>query len=167
MAREHRQLPLRDHFATEEGLALGAGSPPTLTPTAADLLVRGDLNSCGTDAGERPIGRADGWDLFWAGGGDDQIHVDGPVADPYAYALIEDGVNSQVYSLVENNVDGGAGCDVAVAANGQRRPTLGVAAGWMVAVATAAERFCSEGTRQRSCSRSSLLQVGKGARHGE
>lgn len=101
----------------ELGIVLGA-STPSITPPAAgaDIYALVGITAFGTETGDRMIGTGpdEGWNLFDARGGDDQIHVDGLVADPLALALAEDGVNDQIYSpnLVQNTAYGGAGNDL-------------------------------------------------------
>ncbi len=104
-------------FEGELGIALGASTPSITPPVAGtDIYALVGVAAYGTETGDRMIGTGPdaGWNLFHANGGDDQIHVDGLVADPLALALAEDGVNDQIYSpsLVQNTAYGGAGDDL-------------------------------------------------------
>lgn len=101
----------------ELGIVLGISTPSITAPAAGTDIYATRLGEYyGTEAADRFIGTGPdaGWNIFYARGGDDQIHVDGLVADPLALALAEDGVNDQIYSptLVQNTAYGEAGNDL-------------------------------------------------------
>ncbi|MEW5967529.1 MAG: calcium-binding protein [Pseudomonadota bacterium] len=102
----------------ELGIELATGSAPTITTPAAssDIYALVGITAFGTEGSDRMIGTGPdaGRNIFYAGGGDDQIHVDGLVDDPMALALGDDGVNDQIYSpgLVQNTAYGSAGNDL-------------------------------------------------------